>query len=223
MRDEWFRSPAWDDEARADFDAHLNRARRSGRPQYRRIKATVLLATHDPSKEAAARGLLEHVIADPDAYGFEKVTALCQLGTHYQDSGRLDEAERCLRDAMDRMAAGDSGGSELEPVRLAETLLERGSPDQLREANKLLDGLVQSPPLILSSRFRMCVAGVRVSLAMGDRERAAQWARSGLEAAEATHSGLAKHPKLGLVETDLATKSWLMGVADGRTKGPAHR
>ena len=43
---------------------------------------------------------------------------------------------------------------------------------------------------------------------------AAEWAQRALALAVATHSGLANHPKLGLIETDEATKSWLVAIVD---------
>jgi hypothetical protein len=195
-----------------DFAARLARARPRNRPQYRRIKALALLSTGDPVKEAAGHQLLEHVVGDPDAYPFEKVSALCFLGAHEHDAGRLVAAADYLRAALNMMSGNRSGGTELEEVRLAEILLVRGQPADLEEARDLLDGMAESRPLLLSSRFRKCQAGVRVALAIGDEGRAAEWARLALRLAAAEHSGLANHPKLGLVETDDETIAWLSGV-----------
>jgi hypothetical protein len=71
-------------------------------------------------------------------------------------------------------------------------------------------------PTFQSSRFRMCLAGVRVSLALGDKARAADWAVAALALAAATHSGLRNHPDLGLVETDSKTRAWLTAIAAAR-------
>ncbi|MGO8956786.1 MAG: hypothetical protein ACLQFR_05360 [Streptosporangiaceae bacterium] len=42
MTGEWFRSPAWDESARADFEVRLSRARPHNRQQYLLIKALAL-------------------------------------------------------------------------------------------------------------------------------------------------------------------------------------
>jgi len=163
-------------------------------------------------KQAAGRELLEDIVVDPDSYQFEKVSALSFLGAHEQDTDRLDAAERHLRAALRLMAAEPSGGTELEEVRLAEILLKRGGRADLEEARHLIDRVGMSRPMLLSSRFRNCLAGVRVALALGDVHHAEGWARQALALASATHSGLANHPKLGLVETDDATRAWLAAI-----------
>jgi hypothetical protein len=212
--DDWFRSTDWGPAAEAAFEARLARARPYKRPQYRRLKATVLLGTGDPVKAAAGSELLEGIAADLDAYRFEKVTALSQLGAFEHDGGRPEAAERHLRAALSLAAATrGSGTNELEEVRLAEILLQRGGRADLAEAAGLIDRLTPSKPVILASRFRKCLAGARVALALGDADRAAEWARTALELAAATHSGLANHPRLGLVETDEPTRAWLRTVA----------
>jgi hypothetical protein len=211
-REDWFRSADWDDQATTEFEARLARARPFSRPQYRRIKAFALLNTGDAAKEAAGRGLLEQVIDDPDVSQFQRVMALSILGAHEHDAGRLGDAERHLRAALSLIAANPNGSSGLENVRLAEILLARGDHLALEEARRTLDRAYSSPPLLLSSQFRMCLAGVRVDLALGHHAGAAGWASVALQLADATHSRLAKHPKLGLVETDSATRAWLTSV-----------
>jgi hypothetical protein len=220
--DEWFRSPDWGAEAEAAFEARLAKARQASRPQYRRIKALALLDAGDPVKRAAGQELLERIVADPNAYPFEKVSALSFLGAHEQDTDQLDAAERHLRSALNLMATVVSGGTGLEEVRLAEILLIRAGRANLEEARDLIDRVGESDPRILNSRFRKCLVGVRVALALGDDVRAQGWARQALELASATHSGLANHPKLGLVETDDTTRAWLADVV-ASVRGSAGR
>ena len=217
-RDDWFRSADWGIAAKAEFEARLARARPRSRPQYRRIKALTLLDTGDPVKQAAGRDLLELTVVDRDSFEFERVAALSILGAHEQDTNLLDAAERHLRAALDLIAVHPSGGTELEEVRLAEILLKRGSQAALKEARDLIDRVGTSRPVLLSSRFRKCLAGVRVALALGQVAQAKGWARQALSLASATHSGLANHPRLGLVETDDATRAWLAMVIH---EGPA--
>ena len=60
-RDEWFRSPAWDEQIEAAFEERLRRARPYNQPQYIRIQATHLLSSPDPRVREAGRGLLRRV------------------------------------------------------------------------------------------------------------------------------------------------------------------
>ena len=222
-KDAWYRSADWDDGARAEFDAGLARSTREYRVQYRRIKAIALLGSGDTTKETAGRDLLEQTLADRDTRGDERTTALCLLGAFEHDAGRLDEAERHLRAALVLISSNPSGSSQLEEIRLAEILLARGERQHLEEARDLLDRRASPPPRFLSNRFRMCLAGARVSLALEDRARAADWATEALDLAASTSSGLANHPTLGLVETDAGTRAWLTAVAAGQDDRSAGR
>lgn len=56
---EWFRTSDWDDDARAEFEKRLGRARDHNRPQYLRIKA---LALRDAGDKQAAGSLLRRVL-----------------------------------------------------------------------------------------------------------------------------------------------------------------
>lgn len=215
-RDAWYRSSDWDERSRAEFETRLARAKPGNGVQYRRIKGIALLESGDRKREAAGRELLEQIVSGRDAPGHERITALCVLGAHEQDRGSLIDAEHHLRAALGLMASNPSGSSQLEEVRLAEILLAKGGRPDLVEARDLLDRRAASPPRFLSARFRMCVAGARVSLALKDKTRAADWAAAALDLAASTHSGLANHPTLGLVETDSVTRAWLAAVAAGR-------
>jgi hypothetical protein len=214
-RDAWFRSPDWDRRSQAEFEARLARARPNNRDSYRRAKAFALLGSGDRNAETAGRLMLEQFLADPDLPRFERVGILSQLGAHEQEAGRPVAAERHLRAALGLMAANNKSGSTgIEEVRLAEILLGKGGTSELDEARGLLEGM--DDPTFLSSRFRMCLAGARVSLALGDEARAAEWAVVALDLAARTHSGLQNHPDLGLVEADPRTLGWLKAVAGGR-------
>lgn len=206
----WYRSPEWDER---DFRARLARARPHNQIQYRRIKAHALLASAQPDKRAAARELLREIIEARETPEFEKVMALSMLGEHALRLGDLDDAEARLRSALDLLEGGASGGSGLEATWLAEVLLARGGRSRLEEAKALLDHSATSPPLLLSSQFDLCLIAVKVTLALGDNDEARTWARTALDLASATHSGLANHPTLGLVEADQQVRDWLVAIA----------
>jgi hypothetical protein len=212
-KDDWFRSADWDDDAQAEFERRLARARPDGRVQYRRIKGIALLESTDRTARQAGRAMLQENASDPDAAGFERTLALSLLGSHEVGAGGGDVAEPMLRTAIERLKTDPSGGSGLEPTVLAEILLRRGDVASLREAKALLDANLDDPPLLVRHRHRMCVAGARVAVALGDRRDARLWAQEALRYAAATHSGLRNHPRLGLFTAEGRTKAWLERVA----------
>ena len=212
-RDAWFRSSDWDARARAEFARRIARARPDNRVQYRRIKALALHGSGDRERAAAGYEMMAAIAGDPEAPRFEKVGALSALGAYDQDRGHLDDAERSLRSALKAMDNNPSGSTGLEGVCLAEVLLARGGRGRLEEARGLLESSADDPPVLLDDRFRMCVSAVRVSLALGGHAQAAAWANTALSLANASHSGLANHPTLGLVQVDAKTREWLASVA----------
>lgn len=215
--DDWYRSANWDEAARAEFDDRLARARADNRVQYRRIKALALLDSGDPVRAAAARALLEENLATPDLFDFERVVALHQLAEIERSAGRLDEAERLLRQALSMAGPDGNGTSGEEETGLAEILLERGGQERIVEAKALLDRRSDDLPLFARSRYRLCVAQVRVSIALGKQDLAQDWALAALQVAGEKHSGLTRHPNLGLVESDVSTIEWLEAVASGNS------
>lgn len=212
----WFRSPDWDAAVERDFRQRLARARPHNQIQYRRIKAVALLESGDPAKAAAGRRLLIEVVEAPHAPDFEKVMALSMLGERALRGGRLDEAEANLREALRISGENGSGTSGLEEAWLAQVALARGDRACLEEVRPLLEHRAAAdPPQILSARFEICVTAARVALALEARAAAASWARAALALADADHSGLANHPRLGLVHLDSQTRQWLGEVANG--------
>jgi hypothetical protein len=211
--DDWYRSANWDEAARAEFDTRLARARADNRIQYRRIKALALLESGDPVREAAGAALLQANLASPDLFDFERVVAFRRLAEMERAAGRLDEAERRMRQALSVGGPDGNGTSGEEETALAEMLLERGGRERIAEARALLDRRSEDVPLFARSRFRLCVAQVRVSIALGNQDLAQEWAVAALRVAGEEHSGLTHHPNLGLVESDPSTIHWLEAVA----------
>lgn len=209
--DDWYRSPDWDDAARAEFEKRLARARPRNRVQYRRIKGSVLIESADAAARQAGRAMLEANASSPDA-GFERTWALTTLGQYEMGAGRSDAAEPYFRAAIKRLSVDRSGGSGLEPTLLAEILLGRGDKASLAEARTLLDANLDDRPLLVRDRYRMCVAGTRVAVALGNSD-AHVWASEALRYASTTHSGLRNHPKLGLFTAEGRTVAWLQRVA----------
>jgi hypothetical protein len=211
--DDWFRSADWDDAARTDFEARLARSRLYNRVQYRRIKAIALLRSGDPIREEAGAGLLRENLALSDLADHERVLTLVLLAEHDQLCGRLAEAESSLRQALAIAGPGGSGTSGEEEIALAEILLARGGEASLEEAKRLLDRRASEMPLFVRSRYRLAVASAHACLALRQPADAAQWAAVALDLAATRHSGLARHPALGLVTSTDQELRWLRDVA----------
>lgn len=217
-REAWYRSSEWDEDAQAEFARRLARARPDNRPQYRRIKAIALIGSPDATKRAAAQALLEQNLDAGDTADFEKVFALNVLSRHERTAGRIDDAERHLREILALVGPDGNGVNGEEEIRLAEILIEQGGPRQIAEAKELLDRRASDMPLFIKSRFRLCVAQARAARVLGIDE-SADWAEAALRLERETRSGLAKHPTLGLVETDAETLAWLRELALGGRSG----
>lgn len=165
-RDEWFRSPAWDEQIEAAFEQRLPRARPYNQPQYIRIQATHLLSSPDPRVREAGRALLQRVITTfPD--GSEARTAMEQLGGSLADEGRLGEAEQALRETLRMCAqspAGRSATSGIAELRLAEVILAGDDAGRAGEAASLLEAIrphVQTQRFLRDVVFRYLLASVR--------------------------------------------------------------
>lgn len=212
---DWFRSNDWGEAAQRDFRQRLARARPYNQIQYRRIKAASLLEAGDPAKATAGQRLLIEIVESPEAPEFEKVMALSMLGRRALREGRLDEAEANLREAVEIAGQDGSGTSGLEGVWLAQVALARGERAGLQEARALVERRATDPHPFLNARFETCLTAAKVEMALGDSAAAAAWASEALALADADHSGLANHPRLGLVQLDSETRAWLSDVAKG--------
>jgi hypothetical protein len=134
MDDDWFRSPDWSADAREDFEQRLRRARIYNRAQYLRIKG---LALADAGEVAAARELWLRVVEDTDELaGGHKAGALEHLADSYsaEDSPIAETYYRRLLTEHPSL----NGTTATQHIKLAELLLNRGSPRDLNEAAELL-------------------------------------------------------------------------------------
>lgn len=209
MVDEWFRSPAWDDEARADFEVRLSRAHKTNRQQYLVLKAAKLRSVGNVE---AAHELLQRVIGESDGYLLELITAWQHLAELAAERGDRATAvglyRRILAEGPD--VSGTDGDVE---VALAELLLDTGSDEDRAEASELLQSWVTKGGIKFnSSQFRWHLAAIRVAQAFDDREAVR---RSAIGALELAGHGpqLARHKNVGLVQTDHATLQRLWRLA----------
>jgi tetratricopeptide (TPR) repeat protein len=195
MVDDWFRSPAWDADARADFEGRLARARAHSRPQYLRIKG---LALADAGEVQAARVLWERVLGS-DGHEFQKAAAT----EHLADSYSADDPERAI-ELFRLIVDSRNGTTSTQEIKLAELLLDRGTPEDLSEVNRLLNGWVDRRLPFPNAHFRWNLAIIRLAEAANDREAIREAARRALDLAD-QGPVFTRHPTVGLVDADTAT------------------
>lgn len=218
---EWFRSSRWTPAIAEAFETRLQRARPDNRQQYVRIQATHLVAQDESAVREAGRVLLRRIAYGDGPYDFESLTALEQLGSSLLADGKLDEAESVLREVLLRietLPSGRSGTSHTTELTLAELALERGGPDALAEADRLLD--IAEPHVQQSAMFRnlvlrFLVCRARVAAALG-RPEAGGYARQALEIASETTPSLPRHPDLGRPVASAKLRRELARIAKAR-------
>jgi hypothetical protein len=172
---EWYRTPDYDQAAKAEFARRYNRARRPSRVQYKVIKAIQLMETGEPGANQWAEELLTEITADDDAYRHDKGGAFESLAGLYR-RGQWKFAVQALKQCIDITSPSMSGTSGLPDLTLAETLLDN-DPGSLPTVVDLLN----SPSLISrikfsSDLFRYHVVTAHISAAR-PRSRVARAAR----------------------------------------------
>jgi hypothetical protein len=206
--DDWFRSSAWDEQARADFEMRLARARSYNRQQYLRIKGLSLL---EAGNVPAAKELFERTAAFPDGSSFETVFAWEMLGDIAVTGGDPTTAETFYRRILDESSdtGGTTGNVELS---LAELLLE-SKPVQSDQALLLLNSWMSRGGLRFDDQlFRWYLCRIRIAEAGGDHVIVRQIANDALTLAERGPQ-LHYHRDLGLVRTDELTLQRLRRLA----------
>jgi predicted Zn-dependent protease len=207
---EWFRSPAWDAPARADFEARLARSRPHNRQQYLRVKGLALRAAGHTN---AARELLQHVADYPQPPGslHEAVSAWETLADLAVERGEHETAEALYRRIL--ALPNQSGSTGTVEISLANLVLDMGRPENLDEAWALLDAWMQRDGLKFDHvLFRWHLVLIRLASAAGDRETVRHAATTALALAERGPQ-LPRHPDLGLVRADKVTLERLQKLA----------
>jgi hypothetical protein len=210
VADEWFRSPEWDDAARADFETRLARARPHNRQQYLRIKGLTLRAADHTD---GACELLERAARFADGSVSQAVSARETLADMAVDRGDRETAEQLYRRILAEQPSlsGTTGAVEMS---LAEILLDTGRPDALDEAHALLRSWIERDGMKFDHvLFRWHLDFIRAAQAIGDQETVIR--RAANVALELATRGprLPRHPDVGHVQTDNATLQRLRELA----------
>ena len=129
-KDDWYLNRRWDDAARADFDAHVRRARKGySRAWYFIVKARGLWAggegeppRHDAALDLLARGLVESGDGDGAERMLRKELALFQLSAGDRRAG-IDSLRRSIASPAANPRWGKDGETQ---VLLARCLIDGG-------------------------------------------------------------------------------------------------
>ena len=175
--EDWFRSPAWDDDSRADFESRLSRAREYNRPQYIKIKA---LAVGEAGHAAAADALLRRVL---DEYPQSLDAAYCAeiLGDRAMNAGDSTAAEAHYRHALTLRPDMNATTGEVH-IGLAEALSAQGRHD---DALLALDYVPAARLTLNHAICRWNAALSEAALGVGERQVAADAAARALDLLDA--------------------------------------
>lgn len=208
VAEDWFRSPDWSPEARAEFEARLRRAKPSNRPQYTRIKG---IALRESGQVDAARSLWHRILDAESGPAFEKASTIEHLADSYvgRDPATAEQYYRRLLTEHPTL----NGTTATVEISLAELLIDKGNPGGMEEALALLNsflarGTAQFPSVL----FRWHLALIRIAEATGDKET---WQRAARTALDLAGRGpvFPRHKTVGVVEADAHTLKRLRRLA----------
>ena len=213
---DWFRSTDWDDAARADFEARLQRARAHTRPQYIKCKA---LALHASGNTKPGEELLNRVINDhPDSLD----AAYCaeRLGDFARARGDAIAAEGFYRRAIALRPDLNATTGEVH-IGLAEALIAQ------TRYHEAVEALEYQPVERLGLAHGLCrwhAALAEAALGVGEKQVAADAAARALGLLEAPDQ-FVRHPGVGRAVLADEQVVRLRGIAGGEAtaKKPARR
>lgn len=198
MEKEWFRSPAWDETDRADFESRLARSRGYNRAQHLRIKG---LALSHAGEMDGARHLWLRVLADDGKFSkMQGFAALEHLGDSYVDDNPTLAETYYRRLLADNPSLNSTTATQ--HIKLAELLIRRGDEQDLEEAAELL---IQWPEVARSpfpsAHFRWNLAMIDLAEATGDLNTAPEAARRALDLAD-RGPVFPRHNTVGVVQAE---------------------
>ena len=215
MSAEWFRSPAWGPEDRAEFERRLARARAANRGQYLRIKG---LALREAGSFDGARELWLRVLDDP-GYVIQRWSAMEHLA-ELAVGEDPDQGEQLYR----QLLAEDptlNATTNMAEVRLAALLTQRATPEALAEAhNLLLAWKARRGSPFPMDNFEWEITLARWGDAVRDPNVTRDASRRALALADAP-APFSRHPGVGRVRADADVIGWLRRKADGSTALPS--
>ncbi|HTQ03841.1 MAG TPA: hypothetical protein VMI54_08280 [Polyangiaceae bacterium] len=195
---EWFRKTSWTEADRVDFEKRLARSRPASRAQYLRIQAAHLA---EAGEHGAALALLAELLENYDA-PIHRAQALLQRA---QSCDALDDVAGSLEAYRAALAAERETQNVRTRVGFEFPLFvaRRNLQGAFVEALSVLES-AESQATFTADRFEVAAARSLIAWSRGDADRAKTHAAIALQAAAERHSGLSRHPTVGLVRADPA-------------------
>lgn len=211
---DWFRSPSWNEDARADFEARLGRSRAHSRPQYLKIKA---LALQGARETAAAKGLFQRVL-DEHPTSLDAAQCAEALGGLAMAEGKWTEAEDRFRLALKLRPDMNATSGEVH-IRLAESLSAQSRFD---DALKALDYVPVAKLGLNHSHCRWNAALAEAALGAGEQRVAAAAAERALALLDAPDQ-FSRHKGVGRAQLSTQQVERLGAIARGDADRPKPR
>jgi tetratricopeptide (TPR) repeat protein len=198
MANDWYRKTTWSETDQADFFARFKRSRTAyNKSQYLRIQACHLEGVGSPELLKASLALLDKMLAEfPDktqlasAYG-QKASCLAKLG-------EIDQAVANYQRALktERELPNVKTNAFMQFGRLVvENNLTKLFDEAVEELKELdLRGIKFPSDIFQAFGIRSIITAHK-----GEIEKAKEFAKIALEAADKAHSGLRYHSTVGLV------------------------
>ena len=198
MANDWYRKTTWSDAGQAGFFARLKRSRTAyNKAQYLRIQAYHLEGVGSPELLKASLTLLDKMFAEfPQRT--ELASAYCQKASCLAKLGEIDQAIANYQRALntEREFPSVKINAFMQFGRLVvENNLTKLFDEALEELKELdLRGIKFPSDIFQAFGIRSIIAAHK-----GEKEKAKEFAKIALEAANKAHSGLRYHSTVGLV------------------------
>jgi len=203
-RDDWYRSSRWDRRARDEFERELAAEKPEERAESLRIKGLTLLESDLPWRRRAGEELLHRLLRDHGDDAWAVAGAHAHLAEYYERRGRAEDALAHYR-ACWQAEQDDGHISHETELKLAALLVATGEAGDSDEADRLLALKFRHGVIDSSERWQYSVTRARLAALRGQADEAAFFARVALRVLERNEPVYAKHPEVGLVETDRAS------------------
>jgi tetratricopeptide (TPR) repeat protein len=194
MPADWYRQRAWSAAEREAFFQRLGRARKDNRAQYLYIQA---LELREASLPRPALDLLALALEQP--VGIHGAAILSEQGRCHEALGDVEAALANYRQAVDRMSQ-DGQIQTFAWLDFAWLVAVRQLADRYGAAEDLLGRFAGKGGLVLPAETFRVEGSRAMMLEVADAEAAAAAARLALAAMAQSHSGVQRHPDVGLVE-----------------------
>lgn len=194
MPADWYRQRAWGAAERSIFFERLGRARKANRAQYLYIQA---LELREAALPEAALELL--ALAGDEPANIHSAAILSETGRCHEALGRVELALEQYRAAAERQ--GEVGQIQTQAwLDYCWLVAVRQLREHFGAAQELLSRFSGRGGLVFPAQtFRVEGSRAMMLAALGEADAAAEAARLALVAMRQGHSGVPRHPDVGLV------------------------